>query len=406
MSNINQEPGGNIFALSPVIYNLYNANYTETNFQYILKVYIWSGDMSTPPGTETYTLRKYPNQHGAAAFDIGGLIRSQLSLQPYNTINTFTTDTIDAVNETRWVKVIGTYSSDGPSSPTSTGSNTRLALKGHTLHTEGVNGDNDNRSVLDLLTPLRYGNGARSTFSCLTGTIKSVAVVTDNFEVTIDLSAKTATESTEALVHVACGSDMFGEGGWGYIRKQWTNDGATIERESCQKDELNTEGTYTLSFKDVGGTALFTYTGTNECTGRFQTGSIGYLNRHGGVSYLPAHMAIKEGGRIERTTYQNKTGTLAQTGVSYDTSAPVYKVFNGSARRTLTFNTGFQPEAIKDMVEEMLMSECVWYFDGTTTTPLISTDNSPSYFREVDDRTINYTLNFDVAADRMNAVTI
>ena len=51
---INQQPGGTIYALSPVIYHISDSAYAETNFRYKLEVYIWSGDNpGDKPGSAT-----------------------------------------------------------------------------------------------------------------------------------------------------------------------------------------------------------------------------------------------------------------------------------------------------------------------------------------------------------------
>ena len=175
---INQQPGGTIYALSPVIYHISDSAYAETNFRYKLEVYIWEGDNpSDKPGTATYTLTKLPDSNNVGIFDISQLIRSQLGFEePDALLNANSTQVNNNTTGAVWVQVTATYTSDD-STATPVDSGTRLAVRGFTKYSQGVNSTHSSRATMsNFIDGLVIPNNLQFTTSFLTATIDNLVI--------------------------------------------------------------------------------------------------------------------------------------------------------------------------------------------------------------------------------------
>ena len=72
----------------------------------------------------------------------------------------------------------------------------------------------------------------------------------------------------------------------------------------------------------------------------------------------------------------------------------------------ITMNTGYLNEEYNKVIEELMLSEQVWmYRDGNTTiTPIIPTTKQVTFKTSLNDRLVDYTVNFDMAFDKINTV--
>jgi hypothetical protein len=134
---------------------------------------------------------------------------------------------------------------------------------------------------------------------------------------------------------------------------------------------------------------------------------IGYLNKFGAYDYIPATLVKTESASFTRQRYQNKNATTGINSATYDVTASTYRTFNTQGRQSITINTGYQEEEIRDRIEQMLMSEEIFMYDATHgTRPLSASDSSVRFQLQESDKLINYQLQFDIANDLRNVVTI
>ena len=59
----NEQPTGTTGALSPLIYQAYDALYPSTGFYYNFEIYVWNGG-TTIPATPVATIERKPDQFG------------------------------------------------------------------------------------------------------------------------------------------------------------------------------------------------------------------------------------------------------------------------------------------------------------------------------------------------------
>jgi hypothetical protein len=405
---INQQPGGTIYALSPVIYHISDSAYNEANFRYKLEVYIWSGDSpGDKPGTATFTLSKLPDSNNVGIFDISQLIRSQLGFEePDALLNANSSQVNNNTTGAVWVQVTATYTSDD-STATPVDSGTRLAVRGFTKYSQGVNSTHSSRATMsNFIDGLVIPNSLQFTTSFLTATIDNLVIEGEHgIDYAIDMTGKDTTESTESLVHVLLGSDLYGQT-LEKRRQDIVADSGTVESFSCVYSYATQyNDTYTIIAKD-GATEQRRMAVEVACADRYTQFFIGFLNRFGAYDYIPALKAREDSATFERREFNNSYLTTAALAVSYTDTEGTERIFEANGQESLTINTGYQPEDIWEMITDMMQSEKVFLVDGTNIVPLIPSSGDVAKQKHINNKLVNYTLAFRVAHDLKNMVTI
>jgi len=405
---INQQPGGTIYALSPVIYHISDSAYNETNFRYKLEVYIWEGDNpGDKPGTATFTLTKLPDSNNVGIFDISQLIRSQLGFEePDALLNANSSQVNNNTTGAVWVQVTATYTSDD-STATPVDSGTRLAVRGFSKYSQGVNSTHSSRATMsNFIDGLVIPNSLQFTTSFLTATIDNLVIEGEHgIDYAIDMTGKDTTETTESLVHVLLGSDLYGQT-LEKRRQDIIADSGTVESFSCVYSYATQyNDTYTIVAKD-GATEQRRMAVEVACADRYTQFFIGFLNRFGAYDYIPALKAREDSATFERREFNNSYLTTAALAVSYTDTEGTERIFEANGQESITINTGYQPEDIWEMITDMMQSEKVFLVDGTTIVPLIPSSGDVAKQKHINNKLVNYTLAFRVANDLKNMVTI
>ena len=90
---------------------------------------------------------------------------------------------------------------------------------------------------------------------------------------------------------------------------------------------------------------------------------------------------------------------------SYSTTAHAKKTFNVNGTESITLNSGFVSETGNVYFEELMVSENIWLTDGAGVVyPVNLKDSNFIYKTGLNDRMINYTMNFEMAFDLVNNI--
>ena len=102
----------------------------------------------------------------------------------------------------------------------------------------------------------------------------------------------------------------------------------------------------------------------------------------------------EEGTCVETITYNQ-----------YSTTAHAKKTFNANATESISLNTGFVSELMNPYFEELMVSEYIWLTDSSNVIyPVNLKDSSFTYKTGLNDRLINYTMNFEKAFSLVNNI--
>jgi hypothetical protein len=145
-----------------------------------------------------------------------------------------------------------------------------------------------------------------------------------------------------------------------------------------------------------------------DCTKYGEGNRIIYINKYGAQQDL--WFFLKETKNLARTNegYKSNTITYPSGGATYSVQDAPNKVFNTQAKQTHTFSSGYYPEFANEQFEELLLSEFIWWSTvkkgSGVIIPVKVKTSSVAFKTSVNDRLIEYTMEFEEAFDYINNI--
>ena len=145
-----------------------------------------------------------------------------------------------------------------------------------------------------------------------------------------------------------------------------------------------------------------------DCTKYGEGKRIIYINKYGAQQDL--WFFLKQTRNIARTNegYKANTITYPSGGAEYNIQNAPNKVFNTQAKQTHTFSSGYYPEFANQQFEELLLSEFIWWSTvkkgSGIIIPVKVKTSSVAFKTSVNDRLIEYTIEFEEAFDYINNI--
>ena len=147
-----------------------------------------------------------------------------------------------------------------------------------------------------------------------------------------------------------------------------------------------------------------------DCTKYGDGHKITFINKYGAQQDL--FFFLKKTRSLARTNegYKSNTITYPNSGATYDVKNAPNKVFNTQGKQSYTLSSGYYPEFANQFFEELLLSEYVWLDPSTINSartniiPVKVKTSSMAYKTSVNDRLIEYTIEFEEAFDYINNI--
>jgi hypothetical protein len=162
---------------------------------------------------------------------------------------------------------------------------------------------------------------------------------------------------------------------------------------------------------EIGGTYPSTIKRI-ECTKYGSGKKIIFINRYGVQQDL--WFFLKETKTLARKNEGYKTNTLTYPSTNnpatYSISNAPNKTFNTTAKQTFTLSSGYYPQGANNFFEELLLSEYVWYerinkvSGADEVIPVKVKKSSIAFKTSVNDKLIEYTIDFEEAFDYINNI--
>jgi hypothetical protein len=134
-----------------------------------------------------------------------------------------------------------------------------------------------------------------------------------------------------------------------------------------------------------------------------------YINKYGAQQDL--WFFLKNSKQIARTNEGYKSNIISypsDSGATYNKKDAANKVFNTQAKQSHSLSSGYYPEASNQLFEELLLSEYVWlevFYNGLQQiVPVKVKDSSVAFKTSLNDRLIQYTMEFEEAFDYINNI--
>lgn len=138
------------------------------------------------------------------------------------------------------------------------------------------------------------------------------------------------------------------------------------------------------------------------CEPKYTPTLITFVNKYGLRQEMWFFHVQRESLSVSSEKYKRNLYNF--TSNTYDTKQHQSQTYNVKANEKLTLNTPFVRENYNEALKELLLSEYVWATIGGSYVPVRLSTQSLDYKTEVNDKLIQYTIEFDYAFDLINKV--
>jgi len=375
---------------SPFYRKISNASLSSVK----LELYIFQGTYSSSLVTANrkYTLKKDAvGDNTYVTFELSKLIRDYMETE----YNNYSTDSL-------WIQaVINIYNSVGTSISNTT--EPYLAIDGYGYFEDGINP----RSV-EYTTPMLLQENTTVYYS--DGQDIKIPVYAEAETITATLSP--AVPSNDVKWNEANVFWDVNDGTWngGGTTQSITDNGNTDQKIQylliTGTHDLVSNATLTLSSDNSSYSTNVVIKLEKVCEPKFIPLSIIFYNKYGALQNMWFFKKSMTDINIKSDTFKNNMVDFDNNG-----GAPTYaltkhqeKKFVSNGKESITINSGFYDESFNEVVRQMLLSEQVWIYDGTSTLPINLKSNSLQFKKSVNDKLISYTISFSYAFDKINNI--
>ena len=360
-----------------------------------IELYIFPGVLSTDkPPSPQYTITKNTiDSNTYVVFEISELVRDYLEIEFDGEYN----------SQTVWVVAdINQYPlADGGGTLIDTDNENYIAFDGYGYFHEGTNPELSRGLLMSNNTIFRL-NDSNVRIPVYTEDTNSVSFFYQGVEKrTIAISSSTNTNAQIDYVTVS-GSDNTDT-----YEERVLEDGGTLETSSCLTDFLNqldiglVDEVYIATDDSVEVVKILS---TEEC--KYEPYKVTFVNKFGALQDLWFFKKSVESTNV--TSEQFKASIFDQSTLSYKTYKHQQQAFLAQGKDRITMNTGYVNDDYNAVLEELLISEQVWYTEITETEekviPVIPLTKSITYLTSVNDKLANYTVEFEHAFDKINNI--
>ena len=359
-----------------------------------LQLYIYTGaKLTTPTSSELrYTITKDEiDNNNYVVFEISELVRDYLDIEfdgEYNSQCIWVRTSIIMLNASG--VIIG--------SPLNTD---YIAFDGYGYFHEGTNPQLSRGLLLSNNTIFRL-NDSNVRIPVFTEDTNSVAFYYEGAlkrSITISSSTNTNAQIDYVTVSGSDNTDTYDE--------RVVADGGTLETSKCLTGFLNQIDIGLVDEVWIAtdtGTEIVKIFSTEEC--KYEPYKVTFVNKYGALQDLWFFKKSVESTNV--TSEQFKASIFDQSTLSYKTYKHQQQSFLAQGKDRITMNTGYVNDDHNAVLEELLLSEQVWYTKITDTEerviPVIPQTKSITYKTSVNDKLANYTVDFEHAFDKINNI--
>lgn len=130
-----------------------------------------------------------------------------------------------------------------------------------------------------------------------------------------------------------------------------------------------------------------------------------FVNKFGALQDM--YFTRRNNESVNISTEDYKASVMDFDNFSYDTSSHQMRTLNLMGNQSITLNTDYIDESCNEHIKQLMLSEQIWMTrltDEEKIVPLKLKSNSLQLKKRVNDKLIQYTMEFDVAADMINNI--
>jgi len=331
-------------------------------------------------------------------FEVSELVRDYLEVEFNGDYN----------SEAVWLNAIATVTGgSGSETVTPDNANGFIGLDGYGYFEEGANPTlsttalQSNKSIIALDDNLFrvpvFVAGTESVSLLYKGEVKQ----------TIDLSSASVDETTEQIRYISANSTGSGDVTYDSFQERVLNDGGTFEGSSCLSEFLDSISIGLIDevyVSSASGVEVFKVKTLEECL--YTPIKVTFVNKFGAFQDL---IFFKKS--IDKTSVKGeefKTAVFDQATLTYKTYQHQRTQFMVQGTDSITMNTGYISEDYNQVIEQLMLSEQVWATFITSeedqVRPLVPKTKSFTHKTQLNDKLIDYTIEFDIANNKINNI--
>jgi hypothetical protein len=388
---------------SPFYIKVYHASLFEAKLQ----LYIYEGVKDATPDAADlrYTIQKAELEgNNYVVFEISELVRDYIETKYDGEYDSYAV----------WVNpVITAFEEDGSpiSSPTvtpSTYSDQFIATDGYGYFDEGINPDIDKGLMMTPATIYRVQDRSIN-IPVYTDTTNSVAFRLNGetvYSKTIEYADPANPTTSEAIQYIASDSNSTADS----YKERVLEDGGTFEDSRClrefdsQIDIGNIDEVYVSYTKDSLTKTHILKVKTFDCS-KYEPIRVTFVNKYGALQDI--YFTRRSNESINVKTDDFKASVMDFDNFSYDTSSHQMRTLNLVGNESITLNTDYIDESCNEHIRQLMLSEQIWMTrltDKEEVVPLKLRSNSLQLKKRVNDKLVQYTMDFDLAFDKINTI--
>jgi hypothetical protein len=150
---------------------------------------------------------------------------------------------------------------------------------------------------------------------------------------------------------------------------------------------------------------------TEPCS-KYEPYKVTFINKFGALQDMYFSLKSTESLNTKGETY--KANVVDFGTLTYDTYKPQVAQYNKLGKESITLNTNYISEEYNEVIKQLMMSEQVWLTrldnpapnsnNPETVLAVIPKTQSVTYKTSLNDRLVQYTVDFDYAFDKINTV--
>ena len=150
---------------------------------------------------------------------------------------------------------------------------------------------------------------------------------------------------------------------------------------------------------------------TEPCS-KYEPYKVTFINKFGALQDMYFSLKSIESLNTKGETY--KANVVDFGTLTYDTYKPQVAQYNKLGKESITLNTNYISEEYNEVIKQLMMSEQVWLTrldnpapdsnNPETVLAVIPKTQSVTYKTSLNDRLVQYTVDFDYAFDKINTV--
>lgn len=130
---------------------------------------------------------------------------------------------------------------------------------------------------------------------------------------------------------------------------------------------------------------------------------VAFINKFGVLQDLWFFKKRTDSINISKEEYKENTLETTST-VNYSLNKATKIPYNFKTQKSLVLNTGFVNEQFNEVIQELLLTEHAWVHENGQVTPVVPKTSSLEYKTSLNDKLINFTVEFDYAFNEVNLI--